>query len=81
MTNGQEPAFPEPFLSHPDLALNTKPGLTKREYLASAAMIGLLSNPNIKRPHPCSGPMDKQRSDFSKICLEYADELLKALES
>jgi len=53
-------------------------GLTKREYFAAMAMQGLISNPNIKRPSLDNIP---ERDTFSRICLEYADSLLKQLES
>ena len=56
-------------------------GLTKREYFAGLAMQGLISNPNIKRPTPSYIDDGKEYSDFSKVAIEYADELLKQLET
>jgi len=52
-------------------------GLTKREYFAGLAMQGLLANPNIRRP---SGLNEDENTQFSIVCIKYADELLKQLE-
>lgn len=56
-------------------------GLTKREYFAGLAMQALISNPNIKRPVSSHIDDGKESSDFSKVAIEYADSLLKELET
>ena len=43
MTNGNDPAFPNTFVSH-ELAICQNDGLTKREVFAKAAMQGMLAN-------------------------------------
>ena len=81
--NGNEPAFPEPFLSHPNLALATKPGLSKREYFAAMAMQGLLSNPEYMRELDVSYKIkvitDKNVM-LAREAVDMSDELLKQLE-
>jgi hypothetical protein len=83
MKNANEPAFPEPFLNDPNLALSTKPGLTKREYFAAMAMNGLLSNSHY------IADLEKNilfisNTTLSRMCvresIDMADELLKELE-
>lgn len=48
--------------------------MSKRLYIATMAMQGLLANPNIKRP---DGRDEKGNIEFSNVCYQYADELLK----
>lgn len=58
-----------------------QPELTKREHFAGLAMQALISNQNIKRPIPSYIDDGKEYSDFSKVAIEYADALLKQLET
>jgi hypothetical protein len=65
--NANEPAFPEPYINDPHLALSLKPGLTKREYFAAMALMG----------------MDQGYSDpkqAAEMSIRFADEFLKQLE-
>ena len=73
---GQEPAFPVESL---DFGINgviavEKNGMSKRFYAACAAMQGLLSNPNIKRPDHRD---ENGHIEFANVCFQYAYELLK----
>lgn len=52
-------------------------GLTMRDYFAAKAMQAMISNPNILRPNPNSGNVDNQLKDFTSVCYEYADAMLK----
>lgn len=55
-----------------------KRGMNKRFYAACVAMQGLISNPNISRPGTSVvSTIEEQYTQFSKICFEYADALLK----
>jgi len=75
MTNANEPAtgFSIPGSDKHGWAPETVTGLTKREYFASMAMQGLLSNDE----------HIKDESAYPKItgkmAVQYADELIKAL--
>lgn len=73
MENGNQPINP---INH---SQDTYFGLTKREYFAAMAMQGLLANPNIAR-HNASND-EARHILFSKVCVQYADELLKKLEN
>lgn len=78
MKNGDRPAFPE-------WDLNEK-GLTKREYFAAKAMQGILSNQANSHLDlmgvNTSGPLGFIAANFAaKEAVQYADELLKQLES
>ena len=63
MKNSEQSAFPIPC----EKAIGT--GLTKREYFAGVAMVGLLSNPETT--------MDKEGT--ARLAIEQADELIKQL--
>lgn len=71
MENKDKPAFPEPYINDPNLALSIMPGLTKREYFAAIAITGVVYNSS-------SDPGQVARS--IELALIYADELLKQLE-
>ncbi|HZI24821.1 MAG TPA: hypothetical protein VFD46_07085 [Chryseolinea sp.] len=75
MNNSEQPAFPFSPSNEYDYI-----GMTKREYFAAMAMQGLLSNRNILRPNPDSKEFENQRLEFSRVCIEYADDLLSSLE-
>jgi len=81
MKNSDQPINPVPHQNDDgSIQHDVYTGLTKREYFAAKAMQGLLSNPQIKRPHPENGDMEKQYTEFSNIAVEYADALLAELE-
>jgi hypothetical protein len=76
--NANEPAFPEPFINDPNLALSVKGGLTKREYFAAMAMQGILGS--------CDGnvqgmePNEENIIYMVRLSVKATDELLKQLE-
>lgn len=76
---GQEPAFSRAAFANEYGIDKPEGGMSKRFYAACAAMQGLIANPNIARPNPDSniGTLEDQYKDFSKICYEYADALLR----
>jgi hypothetical protein len=43
IANGEQPAFPEPYINSGRLQLSIKSGLTKREQFAAMAMQGILA--------------------------------------
>ena len=55
-------------------------GLSLRDKFAGQAMLGLISNPNVIRPHPENGELFRQYDDFTRIAYEYADAMLKQRE-
>lgn len=80
MKNAHEPAFPEPYLHHPDLALSAKPGLTKREYFAAMAMQGLVSREGWAERFISEGGDKSLMNMLAFASVKMADELLKELE-
>lgn len=73
MKNSDQPAFPEPYINEPNLALSLKGGLTKREYFAAMAMQGLLSNPQVTD--------HMEYMHIASNAIYYADQLLKQIET
>jgi len=72
--NSEQPAFPEPFVNDPRLAISHTKGLTKREYFAGLAMQAYISM------QPYSETKNYGNTEHViKKALEYADELLKQL--
>lgn len=77
MKNEDKPINPIP--EHFDKYQNENIGLTKREYFAGLAMQGLLSN---SYSNGFSQPLSEYDSkSIAKFSIEYADELLKQLET
>jgi hypothetical protein len=81
MNNGDKPAYPVTLdwdnVQKKVITTTVKPGLSKREMFAMAAMQGLCANPNVSA--------DKSKSDvaqfYASVAIKFADELLKQLES
>lgn len=70
MTNGNESAFSKAAFYHPDGGFDSpQEGLTKREYFAAMALQAVIQR---------RGMLDK-KEDVAVTCVEYADELIKAL--
>lgn len=84
MENGQKPAFPDPMRGAEQSIINQSPhheaqGMTLREYYAGLAMQGILSCPN--RWLTDDKEIECNPEQVAGISLEYADALLKALET
>lgn len=80
MKNAEQPAYPYQFPKN-EMDLIVAPGLTKREYIATKLMAGMLSNSTL------GYGMDSwpyaEHNDFDIIsakAVRAADELLKQLE-
>jgi len=73
---GQEPAFPEPFLNDPNLALSCAKGMSKRFYAACAAMQGIISLTTSSKVVRYEG-QELTPPNVAKAAFLYADELLK----
>jgi hypothetical protein len=72
MENKNLPAFPTMYDTSEELGIRTEGGLTKREYIATMAMQGLLAK------------YQGQTIDPKGLCpqaVQYADQLLKQLQS
>jgi hypothetical protein len=69
MKNGKRPAFQSSIALASDEIKEL--GLTKREYFAGIALQGILSNHGVQT----------DTSDFTKVAIQLADELLKQLEA
>lgn len=76
MENGQKPAHP---INKDHIDGRDYKGLTKREYFAGLAMQGILSCPN--RWLTDDKEIECNPEQVAGISLEYADALLKALET
>lgn len=71
MENKDQPAFPTTWDTTHRPETQTDGGLTKREYFAGLAMQGMLANPQL----------DIGKETIEKAAVDFADYLLKALES
>ena len=85
MSNADNPAFPVDGNYAYDAIQHGKQGLTKREMFAMAAMQGILANPANSNLDVMgvntAGPLGFIAANFAaKEAVQYADELLKALE-
>lgn len=48
-----------------------------RHYYAGQALNGLITNPNINRPSIYN---EKECSEFSRVCVQYSESLIKQLK-
>lgn len=80
MENGKNPIYPiSGSLIDKCGTVDYNPfGLTKREYFAAMAMQGMITNPTILRPNIDN---KEEHLEFSRVCLQYADSLLKQLDN
>lgn len=69
---GQESMFP---LADENMRYNIPRGMSQRLFIATMAMQGMISNPNIIRPIDFGDANGYDK--FIKVAYSYADELLK----